>query len=233
MAGERRGPRVLGPPRLPVLLQASGERRRGAPARRGPERPGGLRCLHCRPRLSGPGRAHPPAGSRGTAAARRARAGGGAESPRCRPAARGGGAGSAPATSRRWRRWGSHPASSAGSGRWHLQPRRKAPSSFSSLLRGSSLLPRPRRTGPRIPGQRHSRGDSVSHGGGSRPRRPAPEGKGGEGPGASSRSRRHQGNLRGGTPDPADAVPGSAARPSLSLSLPLCRGAIRNQAALV
>lgn len=128
---------------------------------------------------------------------------------------------------------GSHPASSAGSGRWHLQPRRKAASSFSSLLRGSSLLPRPRRTGPRIPGQRHSRGDSVSHGGGSRPRRPAPEGKGGEGPGASSRSRRHQGNLRGGTPDPADAVPGSAARPSLSLSLPLCRGAIRNQAALV
>lgn len=163
MAGARRAPRDLGPPKLPVLPQAGGDRRR----------PAGLRCLHCRRGLRGPGRAHPPPASRGTAAARRARAGGGAGTPAA-ALPRGAAAlatGRAPATSRRWRRgWGSRPSPSAGSGRWHLQPRRSAPRSLSSLLHGSSLLPRPRRTVSRIPGRRQRRGASGSHGGARRGR---------------------------------------------------------------
>lgn len=163
MAGARRAPRHLGPPKLPVLPQAGGDRRR----------PAGLRCLHCRRGLRGPGRAHPPPASRGTAAARRARAGGGAGTPAA-ALPRGAAAlatGRAPATSRRWRRgWGSRPSPSAGSGRWHLQPRRSAPRSLSSLLHGSSLLPRPRRTMSRIPGRRQRRGASGSHGGARRGR---------------------------------------------------------------
>lgn len=51
---------------------------------------------------------------------------------------------------------------------------------------------------------------------------------------SSSRSRLHQGNLRGGIPDPPPPCPAPPLAPlSQSLSLPLCRGAIRNQAALV
>lgn len=56
--------------------------------------PVGLGCLHCSRGLHGPGRAHPPAGSRVTAAARRGKEGGGAGCSRCRLAARGGGTGS-------------------------------------------------------------------------------------------------------------------------------------------
>lgn len=51
---------------------------------------------------------------------------------------------------------------------------------------------------------------------------------------SSSRSPVHQGNLRGGIPDPPPPCPALPLAPlSQSLSLPLCRGAIRNQAALV
>lgn len=185
MAGARQAPRALGSPRLLVLLQASGERCRGAPARR----PGRVRCgpsgwaacsaagdctgrggrIHQR----GPGSRRRPGGRR------RAEAPGAPAAALPRGAAALG-AGRAPATSRRRRRRGmARPAPSAGSGQWHLQPRRRDPSAFTSLLLGSNFLPRPRRTGARIAGRRQRRGASVSHGGASRPRRRAPEAAGG------------------------------------------------------
>lgn len=178
--------------------------RRGCPCSLRPAGTG----LHCRPGLRGPGRAHPPPGSRGTA-------GGGAGTPL--PPCRGG--------RRRWERgelrqlpggggggrgWGSRPAPSAGSGRWHLQPRRSAPGSLSSLLRGSSLVPRPCRTVPRIPGRRQRRwafrfprwsATRARRAGDSFLRLPIPSGK-----------------LAGRHPRPSAAVPGSAARPSQSVS---------------
>lgn len=92
----------------------------------------------------------------------------------------------------------SRPAPSAGSGRWHLQPRRSAPGSL------SSLLPRPRRTVPRIPGRRQRRGASDSLSGARRGRLLLTL------PAASRK-------LAGRHPRPSAAVPGSAARPSQSV----------------
>ncbi|XP_068883988.1 WAS/WASL-interacting protein family member 1-like [Aphelocoma coerulescens] len=218
MAGARRAPRDLGPPKLPVLPQAGGDRRR----------PAGLRCLHCRRGLRGPGRAHPPPASRGTAAARRARAGGGAGTPAA-ALPRGAAAlatGRAPATSRRWRR---------GGGVAPLSLRRLRPVAPSAPQeRPSQPQQPPAREQPPPPAAPHGvphprpeaapRGFRLPRWSATRARRA----------GDFSRSRMHQGNLQGGIPDPPPPCPALPLAPlSQSLSLPLCRGAIRNQAALV
>lgn len=200
MAGARRAPRDLGPPRLPVLAQAGGVRRRPA-----------LPALPPGAARAGPGAS--TAGLPGQAAARRARAGGGAGTPAA-ALPRGAaalGTGRAPATSRRWPERG---------GRAPLPPPARAGGTFSPAgapLAGSAASCAAAASSPgraaRCP---------ASPAGGSAEGLQVPQVERDEGekgrrllltlPSASRK-------LAGRHPRPSAAVPGSAARPSQSVSV--------------
>lgn len=242
MAGARRAPRVraprvLDPPRLPVLLQASGERRRGAPARRGPVRPGGLRCLHCRRGLRRPGRAHPPAGSRGRAAARRARAGGGAGNPPL-PPCREGRRHWEPGELRQLRGGGGRRGAGGVAPRSLRWLRPVAGSVPQELLQQPP--PREQPPPPSAPhGPPHPRPEAAPRGFGfprwsvSPPAAELPRREGVEGRAPPHAPEGIKETCGAAFPTPPPASPALPLAPlSLRLS-PLCRGAIRNQAALV
>lgn len=204
MAGARRAPRDLGPPRLPVLPQAGGVRRH----------PAGLRCLHCRPGLRGPGRTHPPPGSRGRRQhGGRGRAGApGAPLPPCREGRR------------HWAR-GELPqlpggGGGRGGGRAPLPPPARAGGTFSPA--GAPLAASAASCAAAASSPGRAARYPASPAGGSAEGLQVPQVERDEGekgrrllltlPSASRK-------LAGRHPRPSAAVPGSAARPSQSVSV--------------